>query len=96
MCSPFHLSLPFLFIHSTASSQEEEDEGSSTASDSDVLTQESYEQAEKLPILSVRKSWDSGQAPCSLCSRGFRFFVEGALGSLPANTSAIPCLCIGS
>ncbi|KAM6175997.1 transmembrane protein 104 [Erethizon dorsatum] len=35
--------------------KEEEDDDSSTASDSDVLTQESYERAEKLPILSVQR-----------------------------------------
>uniref|UniRef100_A0A5F5PTA1 Transmembrane protein 104 n=1 Tax=Equus caballus TaxID=9796 RepID=A0A5F5PTA1_HORSE len=35
--------------------QEEEDDDSSTASDSDVLVQDSYERAEKRPILSVQR-----------------------------------------
>uniref|UniRef100_A0A2K6PHH5 Transmembrane protein 104 n=1 Tax=Rhinopithecus roxellana TaxID=61622 RepID=A0A2K6PHH5_RHIRO len=35
--------------------KEEEDDDSSTASDSDVLIQDNYEQAEKRPILSVQK-----------------------------------------
>ncbi|XP_007099772.2 transmembrane protein 104 isoform X1 [Physeter macrocephalus] len=35
--------------------QEEEDDDSSTASDSDVLIQDSYERAEKRPILSVQR-----------------------------------------
>ncbi|CAH6776389.1 Tmem104 [Phodopus roborovskii] len=35
--------------------KEEEDEDSSTASDSDILTQDNYERAEKRPILSVQR-----------------------------------------
>lgn len=49
----------FLLIHLTVS-QEEDDEDSSTASDSDLLSQDNYERAEKRPILSVRKSWAAG------------------------------------
>lgn len=67
------LSLTFpplpLLVHPTIS-QEEDDEDSSTASDSDILTQDNYERAEKRPILSVRKSWAAGQALHSPWSAG--------------------------
>ncbi|XP_058140670.1 transmembrane protein 104 isoform X2 [Dasypus novemcinctus] len=39
----------------TANPKEEDDDDSSTASDSDVLIQDNYEQAEKMPILSVQR-----------------------------------------
>lgn len=76
--SPFLSCLPY--PPHPAPSQEEEDDDSSSASDSDVLAQDSYERAEKRPILSVRKSWGSGLGRAPLWSTGFPFLMERAQG----------------
>lgn len=65
--------------------EEDNDDDSSTASDSDILTPDSYERAEKQPILSVRKSWASRQASSSWLI-GLPFFLHGeSPGRLPAD-----------
>ena len=86
--SPFLSCLPHP-PHPAPSQDEEDDSSSSSASDSDVLAQDSYERAEKRPILSVRKSWGSGLARTSLWSTGSPFLMEraqGGSGVLPAET----------
>lgn len=76
-------------LHPAPSQDKEDDDSSSSASDSDVLAQDSYERAEKRPILSVRKSWGSRLACAFLWSMGFPFLMEraqGGSGVLPAET----------
>ena len=77
--SPFLSCLPHP-LHPAPSQEEEDDDDSSSASDSDVLAQDSYERAEKRPILSVRKSWGSGLGRAPLWSTGFPFLMETAQG----------------